>query len=306
MIAVRLPAVIFAVLTLSACAMDAVVDLNTGSVFADCADCPEMVIIPPGSFVMGHDGGVSEDRYEGPPHDVSIAYSFAFGLYEITTAQFRSFVEDTGYTAGVNCRMWTGESVENVAGIDWRKPGYGRPPRDDDPAACISWYDAKAYVAWLAKKTGQAYRLPSEAEWEYVARGGGSTPYAWGEDPGAGCPVANYYDQAAAGLRPWDPVACNDGHPMVAPVGSLSPNAFGVYDVTGNVWEWAEDCNVIPYGVQPTDGSAHQVDGGCERRIVRGGAWHSRATWQRPSFRGRDSEDFVSQVFGVRVVRDLP
>jgi len=264
-----------------------------------------MVVIPPGSFVMGNDGGVNEERYEGPPHDVTIGYSFAFGLLEITNAQFRTFVDDTGHAAGGNCRMWTGESVEHIPGKDWRDPGYGRPPRDDEPVACVTWIDAKAYAAWLSDETVQSYRLPSEAEWEYVARGEGATTYAWGNDPEAGCAGANYFDQAAAGLRPWDPVACNDGHPIVAPVGSLEANVFGAHDVIGNVWEWTEDCHVVPYGVQPTDGSAYQVDGPCDRRVMRGGAWHSRATWQRPSFRGRDPEDFVTQVFGIRVVREL-
>ena len=202
--------------------------------------------------------------------------------------------------------MWTGDTVEPVVGKDWRDPGYGRPPRDDDPVACVSWYDAKAYVGWLANRTGQPYRLPTESEWEYVAHGGERTAYSWGEDPDAGCEVANYYDQSGAGQRPWEPVACDDGHAIGAPVGSLAPNAFGVHDVTGNVWEWAEDCYLVPYSVQPVDGSAYQADGPCEKRVVRGGAWHSRATWQRPTFRGRDTEDFVTQVFGIRVVRDLP
>ena len=280
-------------------------DLQPGSIFADCADCPQMGVIPPGEFVMGFDGGVNEERYEGPPHTVTIGYSFAFGLLEVTTAQFRQFVDETGYEAGTDCRMWTGETVENVAGNNWRDPGYGRPPRDDDPAACTSWYDAKAYLAWLADRTGQPYRLPTEAEWEYVAHDGGQTVHAWGDDPEAGCAEANYYDQSAAGQRPWDPVACDDGHPIVAPVGSLAKNDFGIHDVIGNVWEWVEDCHHVPYGVQPTDGTAYLVDGVCEKRGVRGGAWHSRATWQRPTFRGRDTEDFVSQVFGIRVARDL-
>ena len=104
------------------------VNLNPGAVFADCADCPQMVVIPPGSFTMGHDGGVNDERYEGPPHQVEIDYSFALGLLEITNAQFREFVAETGYSAGTDCRMWTGKTVEAVAGKDWRDPGYGRPP----------------------------------------------------------------------------------------------------------------------------------------------------------------------------------
>lgn len=281
------------------------VSLNAGAIFRDCADCPELVVIPPGNFTMGYDGGVSDDRYEGPPRPVSIGYSFAIGRMEISNAQFAQFIDDTGYEPGTNCRMWDGEGVSNIPGKDWLDPGYGRPPADNEPAACISWFDAKAYVAWLADQTGQPYRLPTEAEWEYVARGGTQTDYPWGDDPDAGCNVANYYDQSAAGLRPWDPVGCDDGFAQVAPIGSLAPNIFGLHDIVGNVWEWVEDCYVVPYGVQATDGSAHQVDGSCYRRGVRGGAWHSRATWQRPSFRGRDTEDFVTQVFGIRVARDL-
>jgi len=280
-------------------------NLSKKAVFSDCPTCPQMVIIPPGSFQMGFDGGVNEERYEGPVHTVKIPYSFAFGRFEITNAQFREFFSETGYQAGSDCRMWTGKTVEAVAGSNWEDPRYGRPPKENEPVACISWYDAKAYVQWLAEKTGQPYRLPTESEWEYVAHANTSTVYPWGDSPDEGCGVANYYDQSADGLRPWDAVDCNDGNRIVAPVGSLLPNAFGVYDVVGNVWEWVEDCHVVPYGVQPTDGRAHQVEGKCEKRGVRGGAWHSRATWQRPTFRGRDTEDFVTQVFGIRVVRNL-
>jgi formylglycine-generating enzyme required for sulfatase activity len=180
----------------TALADEASVDLVAGGVFADCADCPQMVVIPPGDFVMGFDGGVSEDRYEGPSHPVTIGYSFALGLLEITNAQFRQFIDATGYTPGTDCRMWTGASVEDVPGKDWRDPGYGRPPRDDEPVACVSWYDSKAYVAWLSEKAGHPYRLPTEAEWEYVAHDRRVTAHAWGDDPEAGCDVANYYDQS--------------------------------------------------------------------------------------------------------------
>jgi len=170
----------------------------------------------------------------------------------------------------------------------------------------VSWYDVKAYVAWMAEKTGAPYRLPSEAEWEYAARAGTTSDYTWGDDPDAGCEVANYLDQAAdQGLFRFDRVACNDGHPLVAPVGSLKPNAFGLYDMSGNVWEWVEDCYIVPYGPQATDGTAYQVDGKCDRRSVRGGSWHAPPTWQRPSFRGRDAEDLVSIAFGFRIARDL-
>jgi len=281
------------------------VQLKPGAIFKDCADCPEMVVVPQGSLKMGYDGGVSEDRYEGPVHDVTIGYAFALGRFEVTNEQFAEFVTATGHKAGTDCRIFINKTVEGRLGRDWRKPGYDYPPKTDQPAACVDWRDAKAYVAWLSDKTGQPYRLPTEAEWEYAARVNTASRYPWGDDPSGACPEANLYDQTAAGLRPWDPVKCSDGHRQAAPVGSLKVNSFGLYDMVGNVWEWAEDCYVMPYGVQPTDGSAHQVDGPCEKRVTRGGAWHSRATWQKPTFRGRDPEDFVTQVFGIRAARNL-
>ena len=115
----------------------------------------------------------------------------------------------------------------------------------------------------------------------------------------------NIYDGASAGIRPWVNADCDDGQSGLAPVGSRHPNAFGIHDMIGNVYEWAEDCWVIPYGVQPNDGTAYQVDGECHDRIVRGGAWHSDGKYQRPSFRGRDIVDLISQIFGMRVARDL-
>lgn len=281
------------------------VSLNPGAIFSECEHCPEMVVVPPGKFTMGYDGGVNEERYEGPPHEVQISYTFAIGKYEITNSQFKKFIDSTNYKPGTNCRMWTGKTVELVKGLDWRNPGYGKPIDDNEPVACVSWYDAKAYVEWLSDFSGKSYRLPSEAEWEYVARGGTDTLWAWGNDPDEGCKIANYYDQSAAGLRPWEPAKCDDGQRIIAKVGQLEPNIFGVYDIIGNVWEWAEDCYQVPYKNQPNDGKPFLISGKCEKRVVRGGAWHSRATWQKPSFRGRDTEDFVTQVFGIRVVRDI-
>ena len=293
------------VILISFNAQSAELDLSPGAIFNECEGCPEMIIIPPGNFVMGFDGGVNDERYEGPPHEVKISYMFAMGKYEVTNSQFKKFIDSTGYKPGTNCRMWTGKTVELVKGLDWTDPGYKRPIGDNEPVACVSWYDAKAYVEWLSNVTNKSYRLPSEAEWEYVARGGTDTMWSWGDDPNAGCEMANYYDETAAGIRPWKPVECNDGHRIVANVGQLRPNIFGVYDIIGNVWEWAEDCYQVPYKNQASDGAPFQVKGKCEKRVVRGGAWHSRATWQKPSFRGRDTEDFVTQVFGIRVVRDI-
>ena len=280
------------------------VSLNPGAIFQDCPDCPEMVIVPSGRFRMGFDGGI-EDRYEGPERDVSIDYPFALGRVEVTQAQYAAFVAATGHVSGTGCAIWNGEEWYHTPGADWRDPGYGRPPAANEPVVCVTWHDVKAYTAWLAEKTEQPYRLPSEAEWEYAARAGTTGTYAWGDDDDGGCDVANYYDQSGIDPKiPHIPVECDDGFAGVAPVGSLAPNAFGLYDTIGNVWEWVEDCYVMPIPTTPTDGSPVQV-ADCERRAVKGGGWSSNLFWQRPTFRGRDPMERISHMFGFRLARDL-
>ncbi len=280
--------------------------LSTGAVFQECDDCPEMVIVPPGRFTMGFDGGLNEERYEGPVREVTIDYAFALGRYEVTQAQYATFVEATGHVSGTGCAIWDGETWNHMDGKDWRDPGYGRPPALQEPVACVTWYDVKAYVDWIAAVTGQPYRLPSEAEWEYASRAGLTGPYTWGDDPNGGCRFANHYDQSGATKpRPYDAVECDDGFVEVAPVGSLEPNGFGLYDMTGNVWEWVQDCYRMPIPAEPTDGSPLEVEGECDRRAVKGGAWSSSLFWQRPTFRGRDPLDRISHIFGVRIARDL-
>lgn len=296
-------------LLLSACANFQQTTMQPGQTFQDCADCPEMVVVPPGDFAMGRDGGINEERYEGPVRQVSIGYSFAVGRLEITNAQYRQFIDDSGHESAADCWSWTGETWAPTPGSSWKDHGYGEPPKDNEPVACVDWDDAKAYVAWLAAKTGKPYRLLTEAEWEYAARAGRpETLYAWGDDETEGCREANFYDEAGATSdipRPAPNVACNDGFVGPSPVGSLAPNPFGLHDMTGNVWEWVEDCYAMPYpATAPTDGSAQTTEG-CDRKSVRGGAWSSAITWQVPTFRGRDPVDRISHIFGLRVARDL-
>jgi formylglycine-generating enzyme required for sulfatase activity len=282
-----------------------------GTVFKDCPDCPEMVVVPPGQFRMGEDGGET-DRYEGPVREVKIGYAFAAGRFELTNGQYRRFVEATGHkTAGTGCNVVLGDRLEAVPGTSWADPFYGRPIRDDEPVACIRWSDAKSYVSWLAGRTGKKYRLLTEAEWEYAARAGTQGLYTWGDDKAAACKVANINDQSTQRLAAsqgaksmYAGAPCDDGFPGVAPVGSLAPNAFGLYDMIGNVWEWVEDCYEMPYAATPADGSA-QLAKGCDRRGARGGAWRSNYPRQRPAFRGRDPEALTSQLFGTRIARDL-
>ena len=295
-----------AALTSLSSAHAADVSVAPGAVFQDCTDCPEMVVIPPGSFIMGFDGGLNEARYEGPVRLVNIEYAYALGRTEVTQAQFREFIEETGHQSGDACAIWNGEDWYHTPGKDWRDPGYGRPPADNEPVACVTWTDAQAYADWLAEKTGQPYRLPTEAEWEHAARAGTTGTYTWGDDPDGGCNVANIYDKSGIDpKRPYDPVGCDDGFAIVSPVGSLDPNLWGLYDMTGNVWEWTVDCYIMPIPLEPTDGSPVYAPDNCDRRAVKGGSWSSEVFWQRPTFRGRDPEDRISHIFGMRIARDL-
>jgi formylglycine-generating enzyme required for sulfatase activity len=258
--------------------------------------------------MMGSNDG-SDDRPEGPIHKVTITRPFAIGRYEVTNAQYAAFVADTGHSSADGCNLFFPKEmdVRREPGVTWRDPAYGRPPADEEPVVCISWPDANAYLAWLSDKTGIQYRLLSEAEWEYVARSRATTVFPWGDTGEGGCDYANIYDNSGRNPdMPWDVTDCRDGFTIVSPVGQLKPNSFGAYDMVGNVWEWTQDCYVAPYPPESVDETPIEADSGaCDRRVVKGGSWRTSLRWQRPSFRGRDPEDFASQIFGLRVARDL-
>ncbi len=278
-----------------------------GDVFKECETCPEMVVVPPGEFLMGWEGG-EEARYEGPVHQVTIEDAFAVGRFEVTNAQFAEFIDATDHETRDACITWGEDGSKERAGVTWRDPGYGRPSLPNEPVACVTWTDARAFVAWLAESTGQPYRLLSEAEWEYAARAGRPhTLFTWGETGDDACRYANLYDQSATAtnlFRPWDPADCDDGSVELAEIGMLAPNPFGLHDMIGNVWEWVEDCYVMNYFEKPNDGLA-QTTYGCDRHGVRGGSWSTMLSRQRPTFRGRDLEDYTTRIFGFRVARDL-
>ncbi|MEZ5895539.1 MAG: formylglycine-generating enzyme family protein [Parvularculaceae bacterium] len=288
---------ILGALALAGCSSDT-------TAFRDCESCPQMTVIPAGMFNMGAEGG-EEGRPEGPVRSVSVP-AFALGVYEVTYAEFSRFSAETGYEPAGDCRVWPNERMATEANFDWRDPGYPHASEGREPVACLNWTDATAYVSWLSEKTGNAYRLPTEAEWEYAARAGSTTDFYWGDDPEAGCEYANMNDASGAQNNfPWANGDCDDGYPQASPVGAFKPNAFGLYDIIGNVWEWTKDCYVLYYEGAPVDGSAHEVSGECERRSVRGGSWITRPDRNRVSFRGRDPEDTVYFMFGLRVARDL-
>jgi formylglycine-generating enzyme required for sulfatase activity len=230
--------------------------------FRDCDECPLMVVVPSGSFNMGSETG---DPEETPVHRVTIARPFAVGRFEVTFAQWDACVAAQG------CK---------------RKPadrGWGRGTR---PVIHVSWHDAKEYVAWLSARTGKGYRLLSESEWEYAARGGSPTEVEGRRNANcAGC-GSQYDDQ------------------QTAPVGSFTPNGFALYDMIGNVWEWTEDCWSDNYRGAPEDGSA-RPSGDCSLRVLRGGSWDNGPKSARSAKRSKDKATSRNGDSGFRVARNL-
>ena len=243
-----------------------------GSVFQDCEGCPEMVWMPAGSFLMGSPL-MEEGRYgdEGPVHQVTIGEAFAVGVSEVTRREFSKFVTETGYETGDSCWNWDNGEWKEEEGKGWRDPGYRQT--ELEPVVCVSWEDAQAYVSWLRSRTGEGYRLPSEAEWEYAARGGTRTARYWGESASDQCWYGNGADETLKSHTGNPEVAtCDDGYYRTAPAGSFRVNGYWLHDMLGNVWEWVADCWNESYAGAPSDGSAWET-GECGRRMHRGGAW---------------------------------
>ncbi len=244
-----------------------------GSTFRDCADCPEMVVVPAGGFTMGSPSSeAGRSSWEDPQHQVTIDYSFAVGKYQVTRDEYAQF------------------ALETSANSYWQNPGFAQTGRD--PVVKVTWNDAKAYVAWLSMKTGKSYRLLSEAEYEYAERAGTSTAYWWGDS------YTDLCSHASAN-------GSDCGHTGTVPVGNYPANAFGLYDMTGNVFEWTEDCWNGSYAGAPEDGTPWTA-GDCGRRVLRGGSWDFGAWNVRSAVRlGVDTGFRVSGNCGFRVARTL-
>jgi formylglycine-generating enzyme len=280
--------------------------------FRDCPECPEMIRVPAGTFTMGTPAADAADpatRAESQATIVRIARPFAIGRMEVTRRQFAAFVADTDYEAKTNCRTWNDELARYAEDRtrSWQNPGRPVAARDDHPATCVSWADAKAYVQWLARRTRKPYRLPSESEWEYAARAGSTKARPWGESAADGCAYANVFDASSRQQYPfgWAAASCDDRHADVAPVGSLQPNAFGLHDMIGNVAEWVEDCATDSYVGRPRDDKPWVWIGGCERRIQRGGGWLTTPERARSAFRGDGPAEERADYLGFRVALDL-
>lgn len=251
-------------------------------VVQDCRDvCPEMVVVPAGEYTMG--SPITEpgrDPLEGPQHLVRIARSFLVGKFDVTVGQYARLMAETGHNNGDTCN--------ERPDLDWRNPGF--PQVDSSPVVCVNYLDAQAYIAWLSKKAGRAYRLLSEAEHEYVNRAGTSTAYWWG--PAIGANHANCRECGSA----WD-------NRRTSPGGSFAPNPFGLYDTTGDVYVWVADCWNATYDDAPPDGSPN-LKGDCTHRGLRGGGWGSGATHLRSAFRLADPSGARHDNMGFRVARD--
>ena len=242
---------------------------SSGSEFRDCAvACPIMVMVPAGAFSMGSPRDEADRRAdEGPQHRVAIAEPFAVSKYEVTFDQWDACVA--------------------AAACPRARDAWGR---GNMPVINVSWDDAKLYVAWLSRLTGKDYRLLTESEWEYAARAGASTRYAWGDAPGIGKANCN---------------GCSSAFVMqAAPVGSFRPNAFGLHDMEGNVWEWVEDVWHDSYDGAPGDGSAW-LRGDATFRIVRGGSWHNETELLRAAVRDKRHRKVQFDTLGFRVARTM-
>lgn len=271
--------------------------LSDGQLFRDCPTCPLMSVLPAGRFLQG---SVAEPT-EQPVHPVSLARPIAFGSREVTIGEFLDFAEDTKRQPQ-GCQVYDGE---------WRARSDVTWNTVDDahtalhPVTCVSWDDATAYTQWLSKKTGQSYRLPSASEWEYAASAGSvpGTPLA--VDLATACKRANVADEAGAKQYPgWNVLGCNDRFVQSAPVASFAPNAFGLYDTIGNVFEWVQDCWNPTYDGAPIDGSA-RADGDCALREMRGGSWFTSPDYLRASYRNHFEREYRSSSVGFRVARDI-
>ena len=289
--------------------------MPAGQTFKDCNDCPEMVVIPSGSFEMGSPPGeAGRDNDEGPQHRVTISRAFALGRYEVTVGQFRNFVEATGYRTDAEKNVGKSGcySFGSDGKWDWRSGRYWANPGftqgDDQPVVCLSWNDAREYARWLSGRTGQEYRLPSEAEWEYAARAETRGSRPWGEDPDQACRYANVADRTAQSEVPggsgWTIHNCRDGHAYTAPVGRFDASGFGLHDMIGNVLEWTQDCYQDSYAGAPSDGSARE-SGDCGRRVLRGGSWLYTPQIARSAYRFRFEAANRYDYSGLRLARTL-
>lgn len=254
--------------------------VNADAPYVDPSTGMEFVLVKGGCFAIGDSVG-DGDVNERPVHEACVS-DFYLGKYEVTNEQFKKFKEhNSGSSEGLT--------------LDGEK----------QPVVNVSWEDAGAYARWLSQKSGQTYRLPTEAEWEYAARAGSKLSHFWGNTPDEACKYANVADITAKKLRPkWTTFFCDDSFTVSAPVGSFTANGYGLNDMLGNVWEWCEDVyNSEAYGKLPKDNPVYQGSG--EYRVMRGGGWSNGPLGIRSSHRVGLSPDFGHHALGFRLVKAI-
>lgn len=278
----------------------------------DAPIAPPMVTVKGGNFLMGSSANPKDRDYpiSEPVHVVGIK-TFRLSKYETTVGQFRQFVEATGYQASGDCwKLAANEWGMDVGPVAWDSPA--NAPTEYHPVMCVSWNDAQAYLAWLSQTTGKHYRLPSEAEWEYAARAGSKARYPFGDDPAAICKYGNVFDRSGKAAierltgKAGEEINCDDHAELTTVVGMYAANAFGLYDMLGNVREFVEDCQHVDYEGAPSDGTAWTAD--CQRLhgstmvIHRGGSYNSGPIGASPTYRGhagRDNRSSTGEGFRI-------
>jgi formylglycine-generating enzyme required for sulfatase activity len=323
-------------LLLSACASGIV---GTGGIEAEFTNSVGMHLlrIPAGEFVMGSEESIESlqrayplaEKYrlenlsdEAPAHMVRITRPFYMGATEVTVGQFRKFVDMSGYVPesiadgtggyGYNAQYDASKTKRGDAfeGRDvrysWLNPGFAQT--DTHPVVNVTWGDAQALAEWLSKKEGHSYHLPTEAQWEYAARAGTTTRYYCGDEPKCLLKIANTFDEAAKPLWPQfasNALPGNDGYAFTAPVASFAPNAFGLYDMLGNVWQWTQDLYAEDYYAKsPVEDPQGPQEGGVYVR--RGGSWHTWSLYARSSYRNWNSPQTRYTLVGIRLIMDAP
>jgi formylglycine-generating enzyme required for sulfatase activity len=266
---------------------------------AMCKDCPEMVAIPAGSFMMGSPDDEDDRREQEGPQTKMTIRAFEMGKYPVTRGQFAEFIQATGYKPARRCFAEVSHGkFEDTGKASWKDPSFEQTDRD--PVVCVSWDDAMAYVAWLSQATGKQYRLPSEAEWEYASRAGTTTSRIWGDDADDACAYANAADRQVKNEYGWkDVVDCDDGYVYTSPVGKFKPNKFGLYDMMGNARQVVAGCLTDSIAELPKDGSANED---CNQHPLRGSSWESlAAVVMRVACREWIGSGYAHLAYGFRV-----
>jgi len=272
--------------------------------YTDPAIGSEFVLVKGGCYEMGDVFGDGE-KDQKPVHKVCIA-DFYLSKHDVTVGDFRKFVKDTGYATDAErsqgCAVWNGSRWQYDGNKNWRNPGFAQD--DQHPVVCVSWNDAKAFAEWISRKTKVRYCLPTEAEWEYAARSRGRNyRYSWGN----GKPSGNIGDESlkrsVSGLEIW--AGYDDGFVYTSPVGSFKPNELGLYDMTGNVWQWTADWyGETYYKESPKDNPTGTSQG--PLRVLRGGSWSNKPGAVRVMFRNKRFQADRSAYFGFRLKAKCP